>query len=144
MEPALSTTALSLDTIPAGTYHVDPAHSSVGFEVRHMGIATVRGAFRKVQGVLDTGGESPVLQGSAEVASIDTGEESRDGHLTSPEFFDVANHPEITFHSTAGEPGDGGEIRLSGEITIKGVTKPIELSGAVAEGGTDPWGNERI
>ncbi|HET6864461.1 MAG TPA: YceI family protein [Solirubrobacteraceae bacterium] len=140
----MSTTATSLDAIPAGTYNVDPVHSNVGFEVRHMGIATVRGAFRKFQGTIDATGAAPVLEGSVDVASIDTNEPNRDGHLASPEFFDGESHPQITFRSAAAEPVDGGQIRLSGEITIKGITKPIELTGVVGEGGEDPWGNQRI
>jgi len=136
--------ATTLQSIPAGTYNVDPAHSSVGFEVRHMGIATVRGAFRKFEGVVDATGEAPVLRGSVDVSSVDTGEAQRDGHLVSAEFFDAENHAEITFHSTAGEATAGDKIRLDGEITIKGITKPLELTGVVAEGGADPWGNERI
>jgi polyisoprenoid-binding protein YceI len=140
----MSATSLSLDTIPAGTYNVDPAHSNVGFEVRHMGIATVRGAFRKFEGVVDATGDAPVLQGTVEVATVDTNDPNRDAHLASAEFFDAESHPQISFHSTAGEAVDGGKIRLDGEITIKGITKPIELTGVVAEGGTDPWGNERI
>jgi polyisoprenoid-binding protein YceI len=103
----LSTTTLSLDAIPGGTYNVDPVHSGVGFEVRHMGIATVRGAFRKFQGTIDASGETPILQGTVQVASIDTGDPQRDGHLTSPEFFDAEKHPEIIFSSAAGEPLDG-------------------------------------
>ena len=95
----MSATSLSLESIPAGTYNVDPAHSSVGFEVRHMGIATVRGAFRKFQGTVDATGDAPVLQGAVEVASVDTSDPQRDGHLASPDFFDAENHPEITFHS---------------------------------------------
>ena len=135
---------LSIEAIPAGTYTVDPAHSSVGFEVRHMGIATVRGRFREFEGTVDATGDAPALSGAVEVKSIDTGDENRDTHLTSPEFFDVANHPQISFHSTAGAPAADGKLQLNGEITIKGITKPIELTGVVAEGGTDPWGNERI
>jgi polyisoprenoid-binding protein YceI len=136
--------ATSLQAIPTGVYNVDPTHSNVGFEVRHMGIATVRGAFRKFQGTIDATGDAPVLQGAVEVSSIDSGDTQRDAHLASPEFFDAESHPEITFHSTAGDPLDDGHLRLTGEITIKGITKPIELTGVVAEGGTDPWGNERI
>lgn len=141
----MSATSLSLESIPTGTYNVDPAHSSVGFEVRHMGIATVRGAFRKFQGTVDATGDAPVLQGSVEVASVDTGDPNRDGHLASAEFFDAENHAEITFHSSAGEPVDGNQIRLTGEITIKGITRPIELTGVIADPGTaDPWGNQRV
>jgi polyisoprenoid-binding protein YceI len=109
-----------------------------------MGIATVRGAFRKFEGTVDATGDVPVLQGTVEVASVDTGEPQRDGHLTSPDFFDAENHPQIAFSSTSGEALDDGQVRLNGEITIKGVTKPIELTGAIAEGGADPWGNDRI
>ena len=140
----MSVTSLSLETIPAGTYNVDPAHSSVGFEVRHMGIATVRGAFRKFEGTLDATGDAPVLSGTVEVASVDTGDPQRDGHLASPDFFDAENYPQITFTSTAGEAIDASQVRLNGEITIRGITKPIELTGVIAEGGADPWGNERI
>ncbi len=140
----MSATTISPGLIPSGSYNIDPRHSSVGFEVRHMGIATVRGAFRKFQGTLDATGGAPVLQGVVEVASVDTGDEQRDAHLTAPDFFDAERNPEISFHSTATEATEAGEIRLAGEITIKGITKPIELIGTVAEGGTDPWGNERV
>src|SRR5579862_7000403 len=92
----LSTSTTTLDAVPTGTYNVDPAHSNVGFEVRHMGIATVRGAFRKFQGTIDATGETAVLEGSVEVSSIDTNDPQRDGHLASPEFFDAANHPQIS------------------------------------------------
>src|ERR1700753_542199 len=93
---------ISPEAIPTATYNVDPAHSNVGFEVRHMGIATVRGSFRKVTGTVD--GSGPLtLSGSVEVASVDTGDANRDGHLQSPDFFDAAQFPEITFTSTAAE-----------------------------------------
>lgn len=140
----MSTTSLSLQSIPAGAYNVDPAHSNVGFEVRHMGIATVRGTFRKFQGTLEATGEGAVLNGAVDVASIDTGEQQRDGHLLSPDFFDADSYPQITFASSSDEPDAEGQVRLRGEITIKGVTKPIELTGVIAEGGSDPWGNERV
>lgn len=139
----MSATITPLESVPAGVYNVDPAHSNVGFEVRHMGIATVRGSFRGFQGQIDATGDAPVLEGSVDVATIDTGEENRDGHLKAPDFFDVDQYPEITFSTTTVDATDG-RIRLSGEITIKGVSKPIELTGKVADGGTDPWGNERI
>jgi polyisoprenoid-binding protein YceI len=140
----MSATTITLDRIPTGTYNVDPSHSSVGFEVKHMGIATVRGAFRQFEGTIDATGDAPVLKGAVEVASINTNDEQRDAHLTSAEFFDVERHPQITFHTTAIEATDEGRIRLAGEITIKGITKPIELTGNVGENGADPWGNERI
>jgi polyisoprenoid-binding protein YceI len=140
----MSATTISPGLIPAGSYNVDPSHSNVGFAVRHMGIATVRGTFHKFQGTLEASGESTVLKGAVEVNSIDTGDEQRDGHLTAPDFFDAAQYPQIAFHSTSSDATDDGKITLRGEITIKGITKPIELTGVVAEGGTDPWGNERV
>ena len=140
----MSATTLSPDRIPTGTYTIDPTHSNVGFEVRHMGIATVRGAFKKFAGSVDATGDAPRLEGAVEVGSIDTGEENRDGHLQAPDFFDAQQFPQITFNSTATEPADNGQVKLTGEITIKGITKPIELVGEVAENGEDPWGKERI
>ncbi len=139
----MSTSTIT-NSIPAGVYNVDLAHSNVGFEVRHMGIATVRGNFHSFEGKLDASGDAAVLEGAVAVDSIDTNEENRDGHLKAPDFFDVAQHPQITFSSTASEPHGADEIRLLGEITIKGVTKPLELVGTIAEGGEDPWGHQRI
>jgi polyisoprenoid-binding protein YceI len=135
---------ITANRVPTGSYNIDPGHSSVGFEVRHMGIATVRGAFRSFQGSIDATGATPVLNGTVDVASIDTGEEQRDAHLTAPDFFDYERYPEITFHTTAIDTAPDGQLLLAGEITIKGISKPIELVGTAAEGGTDPWGNERI
>jgi polyisoprenoid-binding protein YceI len=136
--------ATSLQAIPAGVYNVDPAHSSVAFEVRHMGIATVRGKFGTFEGKIDASGDAPVLEGTVDVSTIDTGEANRDGHLKGPEFFDVDQHPQITFSGTTTDASAGGQVTLAGEITIKGVTKPIELTGELAENGEDPWGNQRI
>jgi polyisoprenoid-binding protein YceI len=140
----MSVTTLSPETIPSGTYQIDPSHSSVGFEVRHMGIATVRGAFRRFHGTIDASGDAPALSGTVEVASIDTGDEQRDAHLTSPDFFDVERYPEIAFHTTSLDSTEDGQVKLVGEITIKGVVRPLELTGTAADGGTDPWGNDRI
>jgi polyisoprenoid-binding protein YceI len=140
----MSATSTSARLIPAGNYNVDPSHSNVGFEVRHMGIATVRGTFHTFSGTLDATDEAAVLTGSVEVVSIDTNDPQRDAHLAAPDFFDAQRHPKITFRSTATELSDDGSIKLTGEISIKGVSKPIELIGTVAEGGLDPWGNERV
>jgi polyisoprenoid-binding protein YceI len=140
----MSTTAIAPDRIPTGHYTIDPTHSNVGFEVKHMGIATVRGAFRSFEGSIDATGEAPRLEGTVEVSSVDTGESNRDGHLQSPEFFDAQQYPQITFRASAAEIGDDGALTLRGEITIKGATKPIELTGTLAENGQDPWGNYRV
>jgi polyisoprenoid-binding protein YceI len=140
----MSATTISAESVPAGSYTIDPSHSSVGFEVRHMGIATVRGAFRRFDGTIDATGDTPVLNGTVEVASIDTGEEQRDAHLKAPDFFDADQYPQITFATTALDTTEDGRVRLAGEVTIKGVTKPLELTGSAADGGTDPWGKERV
>jgi polyisoprenoid-binding protein YceI len=140
----MSATVLTPERIASGSYTIDGAHSNVGFEVRHMGIATVRGKFRTFQGTIDATGEIPVLDGTVEVSSIDTGEENRDGHLQAPDFFDVAQYPQISFHSVSIDAGADDTVTLRGNLTIKGITKSIELSGTVAENGPDPWGNERV
>jgi polyisoprenoid-binding protein YceI len=127
-----------------GSYNIDPSHSNVGFEVRHMGIATVRGKFKTFTGTVEAIGSELKLTGSVDAASIDTGDEQRDGHLQSPEFFDSAQYPEITFTSTGAADAGDGKIKLTGDITIKGVTKAIELVGEIGENGQDPWGNERV
>lgn len=135
--------SIAIDAV-TGTYNVDPSHSNVGFAVRHMGIATVRGAFKQFAGTVEAGSGALKLSGSVQTASVDTGDEQRDGHLQSPEFFDASQFPEITFVSTGAVTGEGGKLTLTGDITIKGVTKAIELTGEVAENGQDPWGNERV
>jgi polyisoprenoid-binding protein YceI len=124
--------------IPAGTWKIDPIHSRVEFSIRHMGIATIRGSFADFDGVID-GGDEPQISGAIRVASVDTRDEARDGHLQSPDFFDAERHPEITFASTRFEPG-----KLVGDLTIRGVTREVELVAQVTGAGTDPWGNERL
>lgn len=138
----MSTIAVS--AVPTGTYNVDPSHSNVGFEVKHMGIATVRGNFKTFAGTVEAASDGLTLQGTVEVASVNTGDENRDGHLQSPEFFDAAQFPQITFKSNGAHADADGKLTLTGDITIKGTTKPIELTGTLAEGGQDPWGNERV
>jgi polyisoprenoid-binding protein YceI len=136
--------ATNLQAIPTGVYNVDAAHSSVGFEVRHMGIATVRGKFGTFEGTIDATGDAPVLKGTVDVSTVDSGEANRDGHLKGPEFFDVDQYPTISFNGTTVEAGADGQITLNGDITLRGVTKPLELTGELAENGEDPWGNQRI
>ena len=89
------------------------------------------------------GGEGPSIQGTVAVSSITTFDENRDGHLQSPEFFDVERHPELSFESTEIEIR-GDDLLVEGELTIKGVTKPVTLRGRFAGRGVDPWGNDRI
>jgi polyisoprenoid-binding protein YceI len=124
--------------IPAGTWNVDPAHSRVEFSIRHMGIASIRGSFADFDGTID-GGDEPRISGAIRVASVDTRDEARDGHLQSPDFFDAGRHPEITFASSRFEDG-----KVVGDLTIRGVTREVELDARVTGAGTDPWGNERL
>jgi polyisoprenoid-binding protein YceI len=132
------------DAIQTGTYNVDGSHSNVGFEVRHMGIATVRGQFKKFEGTVEASEGALTLSGTVEVSSVDTGDENRDGHLQAPDFFDAAQFPQISFRSTGAQAAGDGKLKLTGDITIKGITKSIELVGEIGENGQDPWGNERI
>jgi polyisoprenoid-binding protein YceI len=130
--------------IPAGAYAADPTHSSVEFSIRHMGLASVRGRATDFSATLDASGETtPVLEGTIETAGITTHDEQRDGHLGSPDFFDAERHPRISFRSTALElEGDRGT--LTGELTIKGTSKPVQLAVVVTGAGEDPWGNQRV
>ena len=120
--------------VPAGTWQADPVHSSVGFAVKYLGVATFSGEVKGFAASLADGR----LAGAAEVASIEVKDENLYAHLQSPEFFDAERHPELTFSGT-----HAGEGRFEGEITIKGVTKPVTLEGTVTGPVTDPYGNER-
>jgi polyisoprenoid-binding protein YceI len=133
----MSTIEQTTTQIPAGTYVSDPSHSTVEFAARHMGISTVRGRFTKFEATLE-GGSEPRIRGTIDMTSATTFDESRDVHLGSPEFFDTERYPQATFE---GRLEDG---RLVGELTLKGVTKPIEFRAGVSGPNTDPWGNERV
>jgi len=115
--------------VPAGTWKVDPAHSSVAFEVKHMMISTVRGQFREFDGTLEAAEDDPAnsrARGSVKVASIDTGNAERDEHLRSPDFFDVKRFPMLTFKSKRVERAtQRGHLTLVGDLTIHGVTKEV-------------------
>ncbi|HTJ21225.1 MAG TPA: YceI family protein [Gemmatimonadaceae bacterium] len=132
------------DTIT--TWNIDSSHAEIGFAVRHLMIATVRGRFGAVSGTVtvdETHPEKSTVDVTVDVASIDTRQEMRDNHLRSPDFFDVANHPTMHFVSKRIEGEVRGEFRLIGDLTIRGVTREVALT-ANLEGRTrDPWGNER-
>jgi polyisoprenoid-binding protein YceI len=117
--------------VPTGTWSVDPVHSNIAFEIAYAGTNTFRGSFKDFTATLADGR----LEGSAQVASIDVKDEQLNGHLQTPDFFDAAQFPEITFRT----------VDLSnGELTIKGVTKPVELTASVSEPNVDPFGRERV
>ena len=130
--------------LPTGTWTVDPVHSSVEFQVKHLGIATVKGQFTDFEGTLEVTPDGVNAHGSVNVASVDTREPQRDGHLRSPDFFDVENHPQITFTSTAIRPIDEDEFEIEGDFTIRGITRPLKLVGVLEGTETDPQGNERV
>ncbi len=132
-----------MSTIQNGTYAIDATHSNVEFAVKHMMITTVKGRFSDVKGTV-TIPESgqPVVDVTIAAASIDTRVEARDNHLRSADFFDVETHPELRFVSTKVQRTDDG-YRLTGDLTIRGVTKPVTLEVTEEGTGTDPWGNQK-
>jgi len=128
------------------TWNIDSAHTDVGFAVRHMMISTVRGKFTKVEAdvSLDPAKlEQAKVTARIDAASIDTREEKRDGHLRSPDFFDVANYPTLTFTSTK-VTRSGDDIEVTGNLKIKDQEHPITLKGEVTGPSKDPWGNMRV
>lgn len=125
-----------------GTYVLDPAHSEVGFEVRHMMISKVRGVFG-VKSATIVAPENPFeasVTATVDASSLNTGDEGRDGHLRSADFFDVETYPSIDFAST-GVRIEGGDFFVDGDLTIHGVTKPVTFEVEFGGFGTDPWGN---
>ena len=126
-----------------GTWALDAVHSNVGFEVKYL-VGNFRGQFRDIDGQLVVNDDGrAALEGSARVASVDVKDEMLAGHLQSPDFFDAERFPEITFRS-GGIDVASGEIRAQGEITIKGVTKAVEISGTITPPSPDAYGNQRI
>jgi len=138
-------------TLPAAaqdTWQLDPAHCSAQFSVRHLGISTVRGAFTKVSGAVQYDAVAPgksSLQAMIEATSVDTRVEMRDNDLRSPNFLDVQKYPTITFQSKKVEAAGAGKLKVTGDLTVHGVTKEVALD---VDGPTpamkDPWGNLRM
>lgn len=126
--------------IPAGTWSVDASHSELGFTARHLMVTKVRGQFKEFEGTATVGASLADSQVSATVqlASVDTGSPDRDTHLRGSDFFDVENNPTMTFVSS--EVSDGS---LKGELTIKGVTRPVEFDLDFNGLATDPWGQQK-
>lgn len=134
-----TTTEFSTDIV-AGTWNIDASHSEVGFTVRHL-MSKVRGQFTKFEGTLVTGStlEETRATATVDLNSIDTRDETRDGHLRSGDFFDVENHGGMTFTTTS---FDGATAK--GDLTIKGVTRSVELDVEFLGAGQDPWGGSRL
>jgi polyisoprenoid-binding protein YceI len=143
----MSTTTISQPTqtsLPTGKWKVDPVHSSVEFQVKHLGIANVKGQFKEFEGTLEVGSDGVSAYGTVNVASVDTREPQRDAHLRSADFFDVDQYPEIRFQSTEIRPIDEDTFEIEGDFTIHGITRPLKLIATLEGTETDPQGNPRV
>ena len=129
-------------------WKLDPAHTTIGFSVRHMGLSKVRGRFTSFSGSIDVDpSDLTTARGEVEIdtVSIDTGNADRDAHLRGPDFFDVESHPKMTFVAKSVTRGKAEDAyRVVGDLTIKGVTKEVELELEYAGEGVDPYGNRRV
>jgi polyisoprenoid-binding protein YceI len=142
----MSTATQATPETGTATWKIDPAHSSIEFAVKHMMITTVKGRFTDVTGTVTIDNTNPAASKAditINAASVDTRESQRDTHLRSADFFDVERFPHLTFHATRIE-GDAHEFKLTGDLTIHGVTRPVTLDVAHEGRGKDPWGGERV
>lgn len=126
-------------------WNLDTTHSEVGFGVKHLMISTVKGRFKNVTGTGETNPDGTIksVAMTIDAASIDTNVGQRDDHLRSPDFFDVAQFPQLTFASTAVEQ-KGADVTITGLLTMKGVSRPVTLTGEFTAPTKDPWGNPRV
>ncbi|MFD6226287.1 YceI family protein [Streptomyces sp. NPDC060232] len=142
----------TLDVDPAlaaltGDYVIDAAHSRIGFTVRHAMVTNVRGAFEEYEGTLHLDGGDPARSTASidvQIASVDTGIADRDGHLRSADFFDAEAFPLMTFRSTEAAFLGGDTYRITGDLTIKDVTRPLSIDLEFNGSATDPYGNQRV
>jgi len=140
----MSTATITKTGLPSGTWAIDTAHTKVGFAVKHMGVSTVRGEFHDYDGVLEVDENGQLhARGKVKVASVNTNQAQRDEHLRSADFFDVEQHPTIAYRSTRVTPQSSGHYDVEGDLTVRGVTKPVRLQVTFEGAVTDPWGNVR-
>lgn len=128
------------------TWKIDPSHSAIAFSVRHMVVSKTRGRFTKWSGQLRFDPDDPAassVEVDIEPGSVDTADADRDAHLRSADFFDVEKHPTASFRSTRVEDQGGDRYRVTGDLTVHGVTKPVVLDVTYEGSGKDPWGGER-
>jgi polyisoprenoid-binding protein YceI len=125
--------------IPAGTWTVDPAHTTLEFAVKHLGFATIKGRALVTEGSVTAG----LIRATIDASSLTTLEPDRDEHLRTPDFFDSDRYPRIDFESTRIST-DHGSLAVEGRLTIRGVTQPVTLRGTLTGAGIDPWGGERL
>ena len=140
-------TTVTAPSTATGTYAIDPTHSRIGFVARHAMVTKVRGSFNEFEGSGYFDADQPAnshLELVIQAASIDTRNADRDGHLRSNDFFDMEQYPQITFRSTWVERISDSEYRVTGDLTIKGVTKPVTVDFDYTGAAVDPFGNHRI
>jgi polyisoprenoid-binding protein YceI len=140
-ENRMSTTTLTI--APAGTWSLDPIHSRVDFEVSYLA-GTFKGEFHEIGAELTVDGERASLEGTAKVGSVDVKDENLSAHLQSPDFFDAERHPELRFAAEDIRLDGDGRVSVDGELTIKGVTRPVQVTGTVTAPIADAYGNDRI
>ncbi len=147
-KPRSHALAGSSPTVDVPAFTIDPVHSTIGFSVRHLMIANVHGSFTKFKATVHYEPEDLSecsVEALIQADSIDTGNEKRDEHLRSPDFFDVENHPRLNFRSKRFHPDESGHLLIDGELTIRGITRPATLTlDGPTPPVTDPWGNQRI
>ena len=136
------TTTETVTSAPAGTWQLDPVHSTVGFEVDYLA-GTFRGTFREVEATLAAEDGSARLEGAAKVASVDVKDENLAAHLQSPDFFDAERNPELRF-TAQNVSLDGDTVTIEGELTMKGVTDRVAIAGTATPPITDGYGKERL
>jgi polyisoprenoid-binding protein YceI len=126
-----------------GAYKIDPVHSSVVFNISHLGFAYVYGRFNNLSGALTLGENGHAIEMTVEAGSVDTNHEKRDTHLRNEDFFDVENHSAISFKSKSFSPAGDGTYTIEGDLTLHGVTRPITVEARHIGSGEDPWGGYR-
>jgi polyisoprenoid-binding protein YceI len=140
----MTSQAVEIPGYIAGTWDLDPVHSTIGFVARHLMVSKVRGRFTKFEAQIVTAPDPLDSSATAtiDLSSVDTGNETRDNDLRSDHFFDVANHPTMTYRSTGIRP-DGDNFIVDGDLTLRGVTRPVALTVEVNGFGPDPYGGTR-
>jgi polyisoprenoid-binding protein YceI len=140
----MTETTVALPGYVTGTWTVDPVHSEVSFVVRHMMVSKVRGRFDKFEGTITTAPDplQSSVTATVDLASVNTGNDTRDGHIRSEDFFHTEKHPTMTFRST-GIRADGDDFLLDGDLTLRGVTRPVTFKLEVNGFGPDPYGGTR-
>jgi polyisoprenoid-binding protein YceI len=140
----MSNTTVEVPGLVAGTWVIDPVHSEIGFSVRHLMVSKVKGSFKTFDGAI-TVAENPLdskAEAHIDASSVDTRDENRDTHLRSSDFFETEKHPQISFVSTSVRPA-GSDYVVAGDLTIRGVTRPVDVDVEFNGVGPDPWGGQR-